>query len=417
MRAKQKEFDEFFSKMNKSGDDFSKIKDLLHSNNGKDFFLGVRENNLSIYYRGMSFASVNALQKGGCSYTLSYYYLNGVKDAEGNRKYDDKTSGYYSLPSEVFWNKNNLNAIKNNVEKHVFGFGARGYLYLEKVCQQWIINNNNNNPDSDWYYVDMEYIYKEEDGDGQHPFGRADLIAIKKHPNENKKFDVAFIELKVGTGAYGVSIKVPDNIKDAEQRECYRKKVIKTLNKDLWDDKVKAVKLGSGLASHVVDFMHFFAEEKAKDQLRKEILGILQVHKKFGLIDEKCPLYKLDDMDYIELNPDIYIVTYSDVPVMEKHSLSEKAKERDIPTLRKMKDDFGKYFYDGKGSSSLPVEKLINNDQIKGFVNLKSNYLEFINDDKRQIDYTQSINGQNFRFVFRFIDVYDKKVNCVECIE
>lgn len=298
MRAKQKEFDEFFSKMNKSGDDFSKIKDLLHSNNGKDFFLGVRENYLSIYYRGMSFASVNALKKGGCSYTLSYYYLNGVKDAEGNRKYDDKTSGYYSLPSEVFWNKNNLNAIKNNVEKHVFGFGARGYLYLEKVCQQWIINNNNNNPDSDWYYVDMEYIYKEEDGDGQHPFGRADLIAIKKHPNENKKFDVAFIELKVGTGAYGVSIKVPDNIKGAE------------------------------------------AEEKAKDQLREEILGILQVHKKFGLIDEKCPLYKLDDMDCIELNPDIYIVTYSDLPNADKYTLSKKAKKRYIPALKEMKEEF-----------------------------------------------------------------------------
>ena len=202
--------------------------------------------------------------------------------------------------------KQNLNKIKNNVEKHVFGFGARGYVYLEKVCQQWIINNNNNNPDSDWYYVDMEYIYKEEDGDGDHPFGRADLIAIKKRPNENKKFDVAFIELKVGTGAYGVSIKIPDNIKGAEQRECCRKRVIKTLNKDLWDDEVKGVKLGSGLASHVVDFMHFFAEEQAKNQLRKEILGILKIHKKFDLIDESCPLYKLNVAEHIELNPDIY---------------------------------------------------------------------------------------------------------------
>ena len=82
-----------------------------------------------------------------------------------------------------------------------------------------------------------------------------------------------------------------------------------------------------------------------------------------------------------------------------------------------MKKEFGKYFYDGKGSSSLPVEKLINSDQIKGFVDLKYDYNKFISDAKLQIDCTQRIKGQDFRFVFRFIDVNDKKVNCKNCIE
>ena len=425
MRAKKSEFDLFFKNMNKCGDDFSKIKSLLHSNNGKDFFLGVRENYLSIYYKGMSIATVKALKKGGCSYTLSYYYLNHVKDENGNNKYDDKTSGYYALSSDVFWDedKANLRKIKSNVEKHVFGFGTRGYVYLEKVCQQWIINNNNNNPDSDWYYVDMEYIYKkdkkneEDKGEDKHPFGRADLIAIKKQPNDNDNFDVAFIELKVGTEAYGVSIQVPDEIKGKEKRDEHRKKIKEMLKNDLWNDGIKAVKLGSGLASHVVDFMHFFADEEAKNQLRKEILGILDVHKTFGLIEKTCPLYELKDINHIEVNPDIYIVTYSDVPCIEKYALSEKAKQRYVPSLRQMKEDFGKYFYAGEGASSLPVEELINKDQIKGFIDLKHDYLKFLNTKEPQISCVQKIKGQDFKFVFRFIDTCSESTNSVNCIE
>ena len=62
-------------------------------------------------------------------------------------------------------------------------------------------------------------------------------------------------------------------------------------------------------------------------------------------------------------------------------------------------------------ASSLPVEELINKDQIKGFVDFKPDYLKFINDDTLQKECTQCIKEHDFRFVFRFIDVYDKNVD------
>ena len=413
MRAENEKFETFFSNMKKKGDDYSKIQKLLKSN---DFFLGVREDYLSIYYMGMSIATVKALARGGCSYTLSYYYLKGVKDKNGLKIYDDKTKGYFALPSEVFWNETNLETIKYNVRKHVFGFGSRGYLYLEKVCQQWIISNNNSNPESDWYFVDMEYIYKAKGEKTDHPFGRADLIAIKKAP-QNGVYDVAFVELKVGTGAYTISIHVPDKITDKQERIAFRQDVIDRLKNNLWDEKIKGAKLGSGLASHVVDFMHFFAEDGTREQLRKEIIGILEVQRAFGLISDSTGIFTLNDETKIKLCPDIYIITYSDVPDIGNYELSDKAKNRYLPSLEEMKNEFFKYFYDEAGSSLLAIEKLIKNDQISGLIDLKEQYRAFMKKNEQQIECKQNINGSDYRFVFRFIDVTDKNVDCKKCID
>ncbi|MCR5108009.1 MAG: hypothetical protein K6B28_07570 [Lachnospiraceae bacterium] len=416
MRAKKEVFEEYFKNMNKGGNDFSKIRELL-SDNGKRFFLGVREDYLSIYYMGMSIATVKALKTGGCSYSLSYYYLKGVKDENGNSKYDNKMKGYYSIPSEVFWQREIFDRILKNVEEHVLGFGREGHTYLEKACQQWIINTNNNDPGSKWYYADMEYIYKEDGEKSDHPFGRADLIAISKEPDCNGIFQLAFVELKVGTGAYGISIKVPKKIVKKEEQEKYRENVKKWLKEDFWGKDVLNVKLGSGLSSHVVDFLHFFADNNATKQLRKEIAGIIDIHKKFGLIGKDVPLYKLKSEHEISNTTDIYIVTYSEAPGIKKEMLSMKAQEKyTVPTMHEMKEQFGKYFYKVEGSSSMPVECLIDPNVIDGLISLKDEYIEFTDNNEEQIECIQNIKNTDHRFVFRFIDVNDKETNPVHCI-
>lgn len=416
MRAKQTVFDEFVGKMIGDRTDFLKLKALLENNGNNKFFLGVREDYLSIYYMGMSIATVKVLKKGGCSYTLSYYYLQGVKDRNGVCKYDGKTKGYYTLSSNMFWDEDNFNTILSNVRRHVLGFGVKGYTYLEKACQQWIINANNSNSKSDWYYVDMEYIYKKDGEKSEHPFGRADIIAVKKS-KDNGIHQVALIELKVGTGAYGISIDVPRNITEEKAKDTYRKEVVKSLQNDLWDQKNIGVKLGSGLASHVVDFMQYFADADAVSQLREEIVGIINVHKQFGLIDENSSLYHLESAKNLSTSTDVYIVTYSEAPDINKKMLSDKAQERySVKSLNDMKNDFYKYFFKGKDSSSLPIEELINNNQIVGFIGMKNSYVEFMNTEKIEIECSQDIKNVPYRFVFRFIDTSNKEIELVRCI-
>ena len=111
MRGKAEQF-MFVDDVENTGTDMARIKKLLKSNRGRDFFLGVREDYLGIYYKGMSIAKVKPLKNGGCSYTLSYYYLKGVKDDKGKNKYDEKTFGYCTLSSDVFWKEKNKTLIK-----------------------------------------------------------------------------------------------------------------------------------------------------------------------------------------------------------------------------------------------------------------------------------------------------------------
>ena len=173
--------------------DFCKIKSILAL---PDYFLGVREDSINIYYKGMSMAKVQAYYHRACKYTTSYYYAE--ENLEKRQKDEQKQ---YILSPVMFWSEKYQNRIKERIKKHVYGYHD-GKMRLEKVCQQWIMNKNNSNPNSEWYYVDMEYIYKKKGELGNHPFGRADLIAIKRKPNANNKHDVAFVELKVGVDAY-----------------------------------------------------------------------------------------------------------------------------------------------------------------------------------------------------------------------
>ncbi len=375
--------------------DYSNIKELIKSS---DYFLGIREDYVNIYYMGMSMAKIETYYNRACKYSLSYYY---AKDIKG---YKDKIKGQVVLNPTVFWDERNLELIKNRIEKHVFG-KHDNKLRLEKVCQQWIINKNNSNADSKWYFVDMEYICKNSNNnDKNHPFGRADLIAITRKPNKNGKHDVAFVELKVGTNSY------------SGQRDSEEKMEV-LLNESLY--KINDIKLGSGLASHMVDFMHFFANTFFVDQVKDEIIGILDWHKKFKLISNDSDLGRLSSIDKIEDKPSIQIVTYSSVPGVTIDKLADKCKNNYTNvSLKSMKESFYKYMYD----SSMAFIDIVNNDDIRDIVDKKYDFEKFKDNNESQIKCQQCIdktdkkdNKNKYDFIFRFIEV-DDMGNCEDCI-
>ena len=114
---------------------------------------------------------------------------------------------------------------------------------------------------------------------------------------------------------------------------------------------------------------------------------------------------------------DIYIVTYSEVPTIQKDMLSAKAQERyEVQSIKEIKKEFCKYFFDGKDSSSLSIEKLINKTQIAGLIGMKHDYMKFINTDEIEIECQQDIKNTSYRFVFRFIDISNKEVDSIRCI-
>ena len=130
-----------------------------------------------------------------------------------------------------------------------------------------------------------------------------------------------------------------------------------------------------------------------------------------------CPLYQLESTENLSTSTDIYIVTYSEAPGICKNMLSDKAQKRySVKSLNEMKNELYKYFFKGKDSSLQSIEEIINNEQIAGFIGMKNRYIEFMNSEKIEIECNQDIKNVPYRFVFRFIDVSDKKINPIRCI-
>lgn len=410
MRAKEEVFKLFFERLDRDSQnkESEKISKLIAEDSNGDFFVGVREDYLSIYYKGMSIGKVEAYKNGGCKYTTSYYYANGVKLLD--ESVVNKEKGKVILNPDEFWDEKNFKILKSNVEDHVFGGGEYAHTYLEKICQQWLINKNNSNVNADWYYVDMEYVYKNEEGnEDKHPFGRADLIAIKREP-VNGIYPVAFVELKVGIDAYEGGIVVPKEIKDEgkDASDKYRAKVREALKNNMWDPSLNPVKLGSGLASHVVDFMHFFKESFFKDDVRRELVNILKVQKKLGMISSDDPINKISNVDQLAIVPSIHIVTYSTAPDVKKEDLSEEAQLKySVPNIIEMKEEFYKYFYVSTNpsitSSTMAVEELLKESDIQGLVNLKPRFEEFMKNSDETIRCTQQIGDSEVEIIFTFL--------------
>ncbi len=58
---------------------------------------------------------------------------------------------------------------------------------------------------------------------------------------------------------------------------------------------------------------------------------------------------------------------------------------------------------------------IVHEEDIADIVNLEKAFADFIDSKEKQISCLQSINGEKYGFVFRFVDVVDENNN-VDCI-
>ena len=70
-------------------EDYSEIESLLRSG---DYFLGIREDYVNIYYKGMSMAKIETYYNRVCKYSLSRYYVETIPGYE--RKSDEEAKKY-----------------------------------------------------------------------------------------------------------------------------------------------------------------------------------------------------------------------------------------------------------------------------------------------------------------------------------
>jgi len=406
--------------------DFSKIQSLLTGDEKKDFFLGVRKNYMNIYYKGMSIAKIEKRKrKNEFKYSMSAYYREGIAGYEKKE----------AMPSAVFWDNKNMNKLKTQISKHVFGYHEGEYkLRLEKVCQQRIMNQNNWTEDSEWYYIDMEYVYDATPIDKiekhEHPYGRADMIAIKKKANKKNDngedvHDVAFVELKVGSGAYKESFSINGKGKPVEEVERLKKeqeelrKIMK--EQGIYNEKLDKIKLGSGVVSHIADFLRLFAYlDWYQDKIREELINMLAVHKKMGLIKEDSPLAKIDNVDMLASKPDYYVVSYGKAPSVSLNEIFEKKRHKFVDEeVKEMKRLFFAYLYTTENSAENLFKRpneVNNSDDIDGIRALKDDFEQFCETDAEQIECIQQIKGEPFRMVFRFIDGKSKN-DALRCLD
>ena len=145
-----------------------------------ELFLGIRNNYINIYYRGLSICKGKVVK--------------GEFKAEIAKRYLDSSApgGYTSITPGAL--AQHYKRIKKNIDTFY------ACKHKEKDAQQRLVNNNNGNPDSEWICIDIEYKKQRLSGAEADP-GRFDIIAVTKAAPHR----VALIELKCGVGAIGGS--------------------------------------------------------------------------------------------------------------------------------------------------------------------------------------------------------------------
>lgn len=353
----------------------------------RKYFIGFRKDYISLYYKGMSVAKIKKGPNNSIKYIIDKYYLEG-------------TDIHSPLDFKHFGDKNIFDNIISQIEKHVNGFhGVNGKHQREKECQQWLINSNNIN-ESEWYFLDMEYVYDED------PYGRPDLIAVKRRPNENGKHEVALIELKIRRSQYsGINEtyknKVEEKVVNAFER----------LKKNLYDQSadLKRIKYKSGIVSHIADYLRFlYNDQNYLVQMRQEIVEMICANRKLGLIEKNNSLYGIESIDNLADKPIIYVLSYTYVP-----SHPDDKKEKD--DIKSMKQSFFNYLY-GKRTKFGLVD-LLNENQIDGLIKDEEGFKNAIKDNSvTKIERCQIVNNKAYNFVFSFKDPDDESSPAWDCL-
>lgn len=391
-----------------NSEDIKKLKNMLNGKDRNDYFVGVRNNSLIVYYRGMKLVQIEK-KENRYIYTMDKYYRENV----------DGKSNDQEMDPVVFWNEKTLDELKARIESHIYGnHGVKHRLQQEKICQQWIMNQANSNPTSEWYYVDMEYVLDTAEigksSKEKHPYGRADMIAIKKCAG-SKGHEVAFVELKIGTESYGGSIKF--KAEEREEQDSYRKIVRGDEPGDgIYDERIRDFKLGSGIVSHLVDYFRLFSSEKFyQDTIRQEIVNYIMVHKELGLINDSDALGQIISKEEIAKQPKIFFVSYGKVPDFDKSKVPDCAKHRIIDIReRGMKESFYKYLYDKRVRDS--AINVFRETDIEGLLKRELEFAKFCKTEERNLCIKQKIRDRLFDLNYTFIypTLEDANWNCLE---
>lgn len=417
MRNSAKLIEDLQSKHNKQ---FDFIQNLLREKDAEGnsiHILGVRNDYLNIYYLGQSIAKIylketktktkNENENGDAKpvYKIAHYILTGKKKTKEDNQY-----------KEIFFEEyqKQLKQIKKNAEKNATGNreGTKT-IHREKICQQWIMNRNNDSSNSDWYYVDMEYI------DAEKPFGRADLVAVKKKADKEGKHQVAIIELKVSNSAYGATLRTSsDPQEQALIDEQYR--IIKNNLYATDDDsadfagyKLEKVKFGSGIVSHIADFLRYLNQNRYECQLRDEIINMIEAYKSFGIIHETNKISQVTKAVQLSSKPVVYILSFTNVPIKEAGNYRSE--------LFSLKTSFYNQLFNdgGEKGSTYCLENMINSRDVDGILSIKEELHASKNDTAHNvIRVRQKVQNRNdeYEFIIKFWDPMAETKDAWDCL-
>ena len=271
-----------------------------------DIFLGIRDEYCNIYYRCASMGRIS-LSYGKMVIEIHKRYFEGISETY-TESCDPEKVTYQSKDYRKFRDEgrdtfySNTDNIRENIDDVCHRLQKR-----EKIIQQALVMKNNQNPDSDWFCVDLEYVQKRDDK-RESAYGRFDIVAVRKQPDENGKHSVAIIEIKSGSSAYAPSLP----------QKVYQEKVNEKISAEDFDIDTYLWSLGSGILGHMADFYRFEHRKNINryGRLLKELVQILSNMKELyapEVVDRYFPeeLSGLSDTDFSN-RPEFYIVTLCD---------------------------------------------------------------------------------------------------------
>lgn len=263
----------------------------------RELFLGIRNNYVNIYYKGMSIAKIQGT-------------FNNAIIADRYRYKDYKYENEYKSISYNDFVKIYEETIKQEVIRHI----KKDNLW-EKETQQILILRNNENckkNKSNWVCIDMEYIKQRQNKDDNkgNSFGRFDIIAVNK---ENYK--VALIELKVGKGAIGGESGLLKHAKDWQEfkernlfsgdcnsgNNCLKKEIVNIINNKFYLDKNYPIKGCTEKDFENIEPSFYFlicSENMTINQIKNEVRKYLWSEEKV----KKYNIKKVSDKYNVEKN-------------------------------------------------------------------------------------------------------------------
>ena len=155
----------------------------------RELFLGIRNNYINIYYRGLRICK-GTIVDGRFRAEIASRYL-GLNGSEG----------YVDISASELARK--YRRIRKNIDKHYANMNK------EKDMLQRLVNNNNGNRDSEWVCVDIKYRMQRGSGAEPDPV-KFDIIAFTKVAPHR----VALIELKCEAKTIGGKIGIVKHLYD-----------------------------------------------------------------------------------------------------------------------------------------------------------------------------------------------------------